>query len=83
MQAKNNRLLLAARFVAIFPASGSARLDRKDFLPMIIFRIIGFSFFEATCNQRIFLSSLYMKQKEINLFLSYDKATTISCEVNQ
>jgi hypothetical protein len=42
MQAKNNRVLSAARFVAIFPASGSVRLDRKDFLPMIIFRIIVF-----------------------------------------
>lgn len=62
MQAKNISLLLMARFAEIFLASDAACLDRKDFVHMIFFRIFGFSFFQATCNQRIFLRSLYTKR---------------------
>jgi len=36
MQAKNNSLLLMARFAEIFLASDAACLDRKDFVHMII-----------------------------------------------
>jgi hypothetical protein len=70
MQAKNNSLLLMARFAEILLAGDAACLDRKDFVHMIIFRIFGFSFFQATCNQRIFLRSLYTKRKE-KAHLSY------------
>ena len=45
MQAKNNSLLLIARFAAIFLASGSVCLDRNDFIHMMITRLFGFRFF--------------------------------------
>jgi len=61
------------RFAEFFPARGSACLDRNDFIHMIIFRRFGVPFFQAICNQRLFLRSLYTKRKEINPFLSDDK----------
>jgi hypothetical protein len=83
MQAKNNRLLLIACFTAIFLTGDAACLDRNDSIRMMINRVFGFRFFQATCNQLIFLRSLYTKRKVINLFLSYVKVVSIFFEFHK